>query len=192
MLRPPASSAASGWRSSRASRGRHLGPRPDPRHRLPLSSWAMRLLRALVTFKLGVFTGLAAAGAFVKLAVPAFGDADSDELSLVAVFNGIQLESRAKAFRDCMMLSRFGGIEVDLRSAELAPGARLSVNTLFGGIALRTPPGWRIESNVQALAGGVAVRTPAQDDPAAPMLTLVGTTVFGGIVALAEAGDASL
>ena len=79
------------------------------------------------------------------------------------------------------MLAWFGGIEVDLREVELAPHARLSLHTLFGGIAIKTPPGWRVESEMKAVAGGVDTRTSSQDDPDAPVLTLTGTALFGGI-----------
>jgi hypothetical protein len=149
----------------------------------------MRLLRALLIFKLGAWAGMASAAAFVKRAVPSRGDEDSDELSLVAVFDGIELKSRAKAFKGGSMLAWFGGIEVDLSDVELAPEARLSVHTLFGGIAIKTPPNWRVESNAQAIVGGVDTRTPAREDPDAPVLTLVGTAVFGGIAVDAETED---
>jgi hypothetical protein len=141
----------------------------------------MRVLRSLLIFELGVWTGMAAAAAFAKRALPSRGDEDSDEVSLVAVFDGIDLKSRAKAFQGGSMLAWFGGIAVDLREAELAPGARLSVQTLFGGIAVKTPPTWRVESKVKAVAGGVDARTPARDDRDAPVLTLEGLALFGGV-----------
>jgi len=150
----------------------------------------MRAVRGLLLFKLGAWIGFMAAAALAKHAVPSRGDEESDELGLVAIFDGIQLKSRARAFRGGSMLAWFGGIEADLREAELAPGARLSANTLFGGIALRTPPGWRIESTATSLAGGVDVRGPAQDDPEAPVLTLEGRAMFGGIAVKASAAGA--
>jgi hypothetical protein len=152
----------------------------------------MRLLRALLIFKLGAWAGMASAAAFVKRAVPSRGDEDSDELSLVAVFDGIELKSRAKAFKGGSMLAWFGGIDVDLSDAELAPEARLSVHTLYGGIAIKTPPNWRVESNAQALFGGVDTRTPADEDPDAPVLTLVGMALFGGIAVSAETDGSSV
>jgi hypothetical protein len=135
--------------------------------------------------------GRATAAAFVRRAVRSRGDEDSDELALVAVFDGIDLKSRATAFKGGSMLAWFGGIAVDLRDAELAGGARLSVHTLFGGIAIKTPPSWRVESSVRALAGGVDARTPARDDPDAPVLTLVDLALFGGIAVSAKAEDAA-
>lgn len=129
------------------------------------------------------------AAQFVRHAMPSRGDEESDELGLVAVFDGITLRSRAKSFTGGSMLAWFGGIEVDLREVELAPGARLSLHALFGGIDIKTPPGWRIESKMTALAGGVAARTPAQDEPDAAVLSLTGTAIFGGVAVGARAVD---
>ena len=139
------------------------------------------MVRSLLIFKLGVWAGVAAAAAFMRSALPSRGDEESDELALVAVFDGIELKSRSKTFRGGSMLTWFGGIAVDLREAELAPGARLSLRTLFGGIAVKTPPGWRVESKLTAVLGGVDAGTPAKDDPEAPVLAVDGLAVLGGI-----------
>ena len=141
----------------------------------------MRPLRGLLLVKLGAWAGMMAAAAYVRRAVPSFGDEESDELRLVAVFDGITLKNRAKSFTGGSVLAWFGGIELDLREAELAPDARLSLHTLFGGIEIKTPPGWRLKSHMNAFAGGVDTRTPSQDDPNAPVLNLAGTALFGGI-----------
>jgi hypothetical protein len=140
----------------------------------------MRAIRSLLVFKLGVWVGMMGAAALAKRALPSRGDEESDELSLVAVFDGIKLVNRSKAFRGGSVFAWYGGIEVDLSEAELAPGARLSVGTLFGGVEIKTPPTWRVDSSVTALAGGVDVAEPPQDE-SAPVLTLDGTAVFGGI-----------
>ena len=147
----------------------------------------MRPLRGVLLFKLGAWVGMMAAAAFVRRTVPSRGDEESDELGLVSVFDGIELKSRARAFSGGSMLAWFGGIAVDLREVELAPGARLSLNTLFGGIAIKTPPSWRVESELKAFAGGVDARTPGGDEPAAPVLTVTGTAFFGGIAIGAKA-----
>jgi hypothetical protein len=151
----------------------------------------MRVLRSLLVFKLGVFAGMAIAATFVKLAVPSRGGEDSDELSLVAIFDGIDLKSRANAFKGGSMLAWFGGIDVDLSEVALAPGARLSVQTVLGGIAIRTPANWRLESNVKAFAGGVDARTPSGIEPDAPVLTLEGMALLGGIAVGPKADTAA-
>ena len=93
----------------------------------------MRPVRALSLVTLGGFAGFAASAAVLRRALPSRGDAESDEVALVAIYNGIDLKSRAEAFRGGSMLAWFGGIAVDLREATLAPRAHLSVNSLFGG-----------------------------------------------------------
>ena len=148
----------------------------------------MRAIRSLLLFALGFWSGMMAAAGFAKRAVPSRGDEESDELALVAIMDGIELINRSKAFKGGSMVAWYGGIAVDLREAELAPDARLSVRTLFGGIALTVPPTWRIESSVTALVGGVDVRTPAQDDPDAPVLVLEGKALVGGIAVSIKKG----
>ena len=59
----------------------------------------MRPIRALALTTLGAFGGFAAAAAVVKRMLPSSGGEDSDELALVAVFDGIDLTNRATAFR---------------------------------------------------------------------------------------------
>jgi hypothetical protein len=148
----------------------------------------MRLLRGIVLFKLGALAGVMVAAAVAKQVVQSRGDEDSDELALAAIYDGVELKSRAKAFRGGSLLAWFGGIDLDLCEAELVPGAELSAHAIFGGIDVQTPPHWRVESNATALFGGVDARTPAQDDPTAPLLRVTGTAVFGGIDVSAKIG----
>lgn len=141
----------------------------------------MRLLRTLAVFKIGVYVGMALAAMFAKRALRSRGDEESDELALFAIFDGIELKNRSKAFRGGSAVSWFGGTMLDLRDAQLAPDAHLSVHTLFGGVAIKIPAGWRVESDVKALAGGVDTRVVDADAADAPTLTIDGMAVFGGI-----------
>jgi Cell wall-active antibiotics response 4TMS YvqF len=141
----------------------------------------MRLLRALGLLTLGFYAGLVAAAAVVKRAFPSRGDADSAEVGLVAIMSGVELESRAPAFRGGSMVAWMGGIEADLRGAQLAPGAHLTVQAVMGGIEITVPEGWRVESNVRVRNGGVQIDVPEPADSAAPTLALDGLAAFGGI-----------
>jgi hypothetical protein len=139
----------------------------------------MRALRTACLLALGAWAGFLAAALFVKRAVPTRGGEESDELALVAVFDGVELKSRAGAFRGGSMLAWYGGIAADLREATLAPGATLTVHALFGGVAVRIPPEWRVLSSARAFAGGVETRGAEAED--APTLTVDGYALFGGI-----------
>lgn len=148
-----------------------------------------RLLKTLVLLEVGAWLGMIAAAAITKRALPSRGDEQSDEVALVAVLNGIDLKSRATGFRGGSMFAWLGGIAVDLREAELAPDANLRLSTLFGGIAVRIPAGWQVESKVKAVLGGVDVKALGANDPAAPTLTLEGMALFGGIAVGAKPGN---
>ena len=151
----------------------------------------MRPLRALGLTAVGAIAGFVAAGMLVKRAFPSAGDETSDEVTLVAVFDGIELKSRASAFRGGSMLSWFGGIAVDLREAELAPDAHLRVMTALGGIAIRLPAGTTVESKATAIAGGVDVAAPKPGTEDGPRLVLDGFALLGGIAVKADEPDAA-
>lgn len=146
----------------------------------------MRVLRAAGLALLGFWAGLLTAAAVMRRVVRSRGDAESDDVALVAIFDGIELESRATAFRGGSMLAWFGGIKVDLRGATLAPdGAHLELHALNGGIKIRVPEGWRVQSNLGAVLGGVDARAPEPEGVDAPTLTLDGFALFGGVAVTA-------
>jgi hypothetical protein len=151
----------------------------------------VRLLRGLLLFKLGFWAGMLASAALLKRVLPSHGDEESDEVALVAIMNGIELKSRSRAFRGGSMFSWLGGIAVDLREVELAENAHLDVHSAFGGIAIRVPMGWRVESAVTSLAGGAAVDVPKPESPDAPTLRLDGFSAFGGIAVGAKPDSAA-
>jgi hypothetical protein len=150
----------------------------------------MRLLRTLVLVELGAWAGIVTAAAILKRVLPSRGDAESDELALTAIFDGVELASRSQAFRGGSMLAWFGGVAVDLREAKLAPDAKLTLGALFGGVDVKVPEGWRVVSTGRAIAGGVADHIPEPDDPEAPTLVIESTAVFGGVSVRARAADA--
>lgn len=141
----------------------------------------MRALRTVLVFALGVNAGIAGAAALMRRVLVSRGDETSDELSLVAVFEGVRLTSRSRELRGGSMLAWYGGIDVDLSEAELAPGARLQLTAIFGGISVRIPPGWRVERHAKAFMGGIDVRELDAGSPDAPTLVIDGLAVFGGI-----------
>jgi hypothetical protein len=156
----------------------------------------MRPFRTVSVLSLGFMGGFMAAAAVAKRVLTSRGDAESDELALVAIYDGIELTSHARAFRGGSMLAWYGGINADLREAELAPEAHLSVGALFGGLALRVPSNWRVESNLRAIAGGVDVGGSDPEDPDAPLLVIDGLALCGGVAVSRKpepaAGDASV
>jgi hypothetical protein len=74
-----------------------------------------------------------------------------------------------------------GGCEIDLTTARIADEAVIDLLAFWGGIEIRVPPHWVIESNVMPLLGGVAVKATNPRDGDGPRLILRGSAIMGGI-----------
>jgi hypothetical protein len=150
------------------------------------------MLRKLFTF---IFFGLLAYG-FGMLARQLFlglGDETTGEFELVTIMEGKQFASRADLLRSGKVTTVMGGVDLDLRDASPAPeGADLAVFTIMGGVALRVPDTWIVETDGRALVGGhqtsVANRSALPED--APVLRVHARTLFGGLDIAAKRIDA--
>ena len=103
-----------------------------------------------------------------------------------AIFGGVQKRVNAKEFRGGQLQSLFGGIEIDLRDADMAENqAVLHANAVFGGIELRVPETWYVAARGQGIFGGYTDSTrytePVGTDKPKKTLIVMGTAIFGGV-----------
>jgi hypothetical protein len=127
---------------------------------------------------------LAAGFAVVRQALsgprPVDGD-DGSTVSSFALMAGIERTNRSSAFRGGHLSAIMGGVELDLSSAELAPGgAVLEIFAMWGGIEIKVPEGWQIDLRVFPLMGGVEDRSRPDGRPDGPRLTIRGVVVMAG------------
>jgi hypothetical protein len=74
-----------------------------------------------------------------------------------------------------------GGVTIDLGSVRPEAGdVVVDVLAFWGGIDVRVPRGWRIESRVAEVLGGLEDKTVAPADNA-PRLVLRGSAIMGGV-----------
>lgn len=108
---------------------------------------------------------------------------DTDRVDSLVLFGGREVASHSKSFRGGSVSSVFGGTELDLRDAELAPDATLEVLTAFGGTEISVPYGWRVELQGIPIFGGFENATAHDVDlsPDAPVLAVDAVALFGGI-----------
>jgi hypothetical protein len=142
------------------------------------------IVRRILIFAAGLLAGLTAAAAVARLLIPSHGDEDSDELALVAISNGIELESRAKEFRGGTIGIWMGGVELDLSNATIAPGgARLHVTVFMGGLDLVIPSDWRVEVDARGAAHGIDATLTGQEElpETAPRLRIDVLAVAAGV-----------
>lgn len=114
--------------------------------------------------------------------------ADSaDVLEAVAIFGGSERRISSKTFKGGRATSIFGGVELDFRDANIeGDQATLDVNCIFGGVEIRVPDSWSVDSRSIPVLGGFADKTrvsTSQDPSGAKRKTLIvtGTIIFGGV-----------
>jgi len=112
---------------------------------------------------------------------PASGD---DTVDLFTMFGGIERRITSNSFRGGKATAIFGGIELDLREAQLADNASLNATVLFGGLDLRVPENWNVQIHGAPLFGGIEDskgRRGAQDQRSDPTLQIYASVTFGGL-----------
>jgi len=103
------------------------------------------------------------------------------DLDNISVFlAGSTTKNESKDYKGGKVSTVLGGADIDLREAVIKDEAVLNVFTVLGGTDIRVPVGWEVKSTITPIAGGVEVKTkPAGKN--APILTIVGDVVLGGI-----------
>jgi len=115
------------------------------------------------------------------------GTTSENTLREWATFGGVKRRVDTQDFQGGEMVAVFGGIEIDLRRAGIAPGNKevvIDANATFGGIELRVPENWIVIMRGIGVFGGYEDKTipPRESDRAtAPRLVIKGYAVFGGV-----------
>jgi hypothetical protein len=142
----------------------------------------VRIIAGLIGLFATLAIGAAIAAASRKQQVEPLDDEDANEVRLVAIFSPVAFHSTATAFRGGTLDCWYGGGIVDLRDAILDPaGAHLDVKAVFGGAQIVVPREWRVEVNVSGVGGARDVRPSADYPVTAPLLTVSGFVLMGGL-----------
>ena len=115
-------------------------------------------------------------------------DETADQVDIATIFDSLDAESSAAAFRGGEVLVWYGGGTLDLRRATLDPaGAELRLRAIFGGLELVVPESWPVEIEARSIFGAVAdSRDPSLEDPTKPTLTVDAQAIFGGAAIVAR------
>ena len=99
------------------------------------------------------------------------------------VFTGTEQVILDPIFKGGMIETVFGGMELDLRRTSLAEGeAYLYIKSVFGGVVIKAPEDWHIETRSESFFGGVSDdRFKSQDMDHTKKLIIVANAVFGGV-----------
>jgi predicted membrane protein len=99
------------------------------------------------------------------------------------VFSGIEQVILDPVFKGGTIEAVFGGLELDLRRTSLPEGDTfLFVKSVFGGVAIKAPAEWHIETRSESFLGGVTDdRRKSKEIDYSRKLIVVANASFGGI-----------
>ena len=133
-----------------------------------------------------------AVGAPVIVTPDAYAPTPKLKERLVAIMSGIVRRGLWKIPRRLRVVAIRGGVELDLRQAELPPGVtEITAFVLMGGLEIRVPPGVRLETDGVAIMGGFEdrVHDPGIARPDAPIVRVTGIAIMGGVEAQIQPVD---
>jgi len=112
---------------------------------------------------------------------PQVGD---DYIDYVHVFSGGERQIVSDNFRGGKVTAIFGGSEIDLTKAKLAPGvSELELACVFGGTTIIVPDDWNVKIEVVPVLGGFGDSrklNPGRTIDTTKQLIIKGAVVFGG------------
>ena len=112
------------------------------------------------------------------------GVAGDDYVDYVNIFSGGERQVISQNFRGGKITAIFGGIELDLTKAGLAPGiSELELACIFGGATLIVPDDWYITIEVTPILGGFSDSRkllPGRAIDPSKHLVIKGAVIFGG------------
>lgn len=109
---------------------------------------------------------------------------------LVAIMSGIVRRGLWKIPRRLRVVAVMGGVQLDLREAELPPGVtEIRAFIFMGGLDVRVPPGVRLETDGVAIMGGFEDRMDESSVTSrdAPIVRITGIAIMGGVAAKVQA-----
>lgn len=98
-----------------------------------------------------------------------------------AVFSGKELRFAGETFEGATLTAVFGGLECDLRGAEITGDCVVNATAVFGGIDVFVPEGVTVKTHSTAMFGGVGEKQQQLPVAGAPTLYINATCLFGGV-----------
>lgn len=77
-----------------------------------------------------------------------------ERLTALAFWWGAQRRTRTRRFRSASLTAIMGGVELDLRDADIEGSARIDVFAFWGGVEIKVPRTWDVRTSGLPLMGG--------------------------------------
>lgn len=95
-----------------------------------------------------------------------------------ATFSGQKLDFNSQEFNGAKLNAIFGGIDIDLRNAEIKKDIVIDVCSVFGGVDIKVPKGANVKVKSNSIFGGVTNK--ANNKTANSVIYVKAMCIFGG------------
>ncbi len=100
----------------------------------------------------------------------------------IAILSGTEMKGNFLAARNHQAIAVLGGVDIDLREAEIPPeGMTIQALALLGGVDIIAPPGVNVVTSGMGILGGFSSRDNKSHDPNAPTVRVQGIAILGGV-----------
>ena len=107
---------------------------------------------------------------------------DTPYLSDMVLIGFVKRGHRPLDFRGGTVTAVIGGVELDLRKANMTSTAYLDVVAFWGGIEIKVPAEWTVDARVIPLMGAFENKVDAPASPGGPRLVVRGHAIMGAVV----------
>lgn len=107
---------------------------------------------------------------------------DSGSDQMIAIFGGASRKGRWRMPRQSTAIALFGGIDLDLTEATFeATELEITGFWCFGGLDIKAPAGIEVRDRTAGIFGGTDIKGLGDAAPGAPVITIKGVSLFGGV-----------
>lgn len=107
---------------------------------------------------------------------------DSGSDQMIAIFGGATRKGRWRVPKQSTAVAVFGGVEIDLTEA-IFESTEIEITGFwcFGGMEIKAPAGVEIRDRTAGIFGGTEIKGLGDPLPGAPVITIKGASLFGGV-----------
>ena len=98
----------------------------------------------------------------------------------VAMFGGTEMKFAGEVFEGAELNAIFGGLDCDLRGAQITGDCVINISAIFGGIDIFLPDTVNVKIHTTSIFGGVSDETKRPFDASKPTVYVRGLALFGG------------
>jgi predicted membrane protein len=107
---------------------------------------------------------------------------NEDFVDHTVLMSGIENINTSQSFKGGKLTAIMGGIELDLRDANMeGTQCYIEATAIAGGVEIHVPRHWRVEAQGTPVLGAFTNKAVGPVDPTAPLLIVKGTAIMGGV-----------